>query len=158
MPAVMFGPSLSLELDWREGAASWGPSVRLTGYYATGEKSGEVGGARVRMYGVRVDGCSFFLRSGRWLEAAPCVDFAMGAIHAEGIIANPDQDTRVWVDAGVSARGRLLAASWLAFEAQAGMVVPLTRYTLEFQEPDRLFYKIPAVGARMLLGVSGQIP
>ena len=75
-----------------------------------------------------------------------------------GPSANPNQSTRFWADLGLSARARLLPAAWLAFELQAGAVAPLTRYTLDFHDPDGQLYRVPAVGGRIQFGVAGRIP
>jgi len=152
-----FGPGLSLEVAWRGGAASWGPALRLSGYYASRTYEDDVAGAKLRWYGARLDLCSFFLRKGV-IEAAPCVQLGSGFLSAEGIVDDPKQSTALWADLGLAARSRVVIAEWITLEHQMVLVAPLTRHTLEFVESDHVLYKVPAIGLRSIFGVTGWIP
>lgn len=157
-PGTTFDSELSILVAWRGARGGWSPAVRLSGYYAPREYEGDVGRAKLRWYGARMDACAFFPRFGGRIEAAPCAQVGAGALHAEGIAERPKESARAWVDIGLSARGRLLLTSWLAIELQAGLVAPLTRPTLEFVQNDEVLYRVPPLGGRFSLGVAGKIP
>jgi hypothetical protein len=49
-------------------------------------------------------------------------------------------------------------ADWLVFDAHAGLIVPLTRYTTVFDYPPVTVYKTPALGGEISAGLAVRFP
>jgi hypothetical protein len=102
--------------------------------------------------------CYRALTSGA-LTLKPCVAFELGRFAADG--AGLSQDERAfaqwWLVPNAGLALELAANRWLALEARGELSRPLTRRTYAVNGSE-VVYEPPAIGSRLYLGVSLQLP
>jgi hypothetical protein len=102
--------------------------------------------------------CSVALRWHEESGIAPCLGAELGAVTGWGSdIAQADHHTRIWstIDMGLRLH-QALGAAWFV-EADAGVVLPITRYHYVFHDPETRIFTVPSaavtgglrVGARL---------
>jgi hypothetical protein len=92
--------------------------------------------------------CSFQLRLAQGLSISPCLVTELGAITGTGAdLPAPTSETRAWLAAELLLRLRLQASkAWFA-ELDGGLVLPFTRYSYVFREPDTQIYTVSTLAA-----------
>lgn len=100
------------------------------------------------------------LQLGLWQVSAgpfsirPTAGAAIGLVRGRGFsIALPRDETRPWVDVSLGGRAELRLLPRFALELSGGLLVPLTRHTWVFDEPQVLVHETPPVGGFVTLGV-----
>jgi hypothetical protein len=86
------------------------------------------------------------------LTVGPCLGVDVGEIGAVGSIAHPRQASPFWLAFGGLVRGRWQVRRPVFLEVDAGVVLPVFRYTFVF-DPQTPLYTVPPVGARLSGGV-----
>jgi hypothetical protein len=109
----------------------------------------------------RVSGCPFRVRPLTEIELRPCVGMDLGVIGASGVpstVRGRSGDTlSPWVDVFGAARLQLHLLGPLYAVGEAEVVLPLTRFTFEF-DPGFPVYRVPAAAGAGLVGLLGQFP
>ena len=154
-PGGVYGASLIASAD-RQAAPGGGLRIRLSAGYAQSlQVEAGQGVAQVLLPNAAVAVCPLRLRvSSQWVIRA-CGGPRSGIYFAQGSrLAVPDQTTRFWLD--LEAIGSLewrVGRMW-ALEAGVGPVIPLTRYTLVFNQPETLIYTPSTFGLWGGLGLT----
>ena len=82
------------------------------------------------------------------LRAGPCLGAELGALTGTGAdLPNATSETRFWAAGDVRLRVRLEPKEAWFVELAGALVLPLTRYTFVFREPDTRIYEVPWLGA-----------
>ena len=99
--------------------------------------------------------CAFELPGPKSLHIGPCLGAELGAVVGSGAdLPSTATETRFWAAIDASLRLRVEPRpSWFV-ELDGGLVLPLTRYTFVFSEPETQIYEVPAFAfaAGMRLG------
>ena len=129
------------------------PTISHTGNFGTTEYSWWAG---------RVEGCPVRLPLYEWLEWLPCAGAHVGRLIATGeTLSNAGviyRTSQIWLDGFASSRLELRVAGWLSLQAQAELVVPITRYQFAFDNPDTLVYAVPPLAGAAFAGVEVRFP
>jgi hypothetical protein len=110
----------------------------------------------------RLEGCPLRVPLFAWLAWLPCAGAHVGRLTATGeTLSNAGviyRTSQIWVDGFASSRLELKVASWLSLQAQAELVVPITRYQFAFDNPDTLIYRVPPLAGAAFAGVELRFP
>lgn len=99
--------------------------------------------------------CSFELPVLSKLRAGPCLGAELGAVTGTGAdLPNAATETRFWAAAELLLRLRVEPSESWFIGLDGALVLPLTRYTFVFREPDTQIYEVPslATAANLRLG------
>lgn len=119
------------------------------------------GADRVAAYqrtAVLADGCPLVFAPTTGMTLRPCVTAELGRIRAKGTqVANPEQQTRLWLTAGLLGRATLgLGAGWF-LEADGAALFPSTRPVFVFENPKLVVHEVPWYAWRAQLGLGATI-
>ncbi len=156
-PAPLPGGSAFVELDQAHAAVLPGSTFRAGAVGMFGSALTDVGKVRYRLVAGVLDGCPLRLGSDT-LSAAPCLAFEAGALTVGGTGQTARTDTGFWAALGADARFSWRASRALSFEAQAGGLAPLTRYSVVSGEPPVEGYRSRTVGFLAGLGTTARLP
>ncbi len=146
-PELAFGGTLALEAETPASV----PGLALLGLEAVALRSLEHDSGRgassyLELFAARPELCA---RAGQWsaLKLMPCVVVELGLIRGEGAdLPFPATARRFWAAVEVPLRAELaLGGRWFG-GASAGVVLPLTRYSFVFENPETSIYRIPILG------------
>lgn len=134
------------------------PRLRITfSFLPPASKVVEQQEGRISWLGARLQSCPV-ATYGRGLAVMPCVSLGLGSAAAEGMMPGGKRSSMGWADVGASLQGQLDLVSWLVIDAHAGLIAPLTRYTLVVDQPATTFYETPAVGGEIGAGLAVRFP
>lgn len=149
-PSPRLTGELGVDLAARGGA--WQPSARLIAFAGSSGLDSAAGSARLRFGGARLELCPWRFGSDV-LALHPCVGSELGLVLARGEIAEePRSKTTPWSTLEATLRLQWFASRALFAELGGGSVFPLVR-THYFFAPDRSIYSVPALSARVSLGI-----
>jgi hypothetical protein len=103
---------------------------------------------------LRLEGCPLGVGSDV-VELRPCVAVDAGAV---GASAAGEGDAAFWAALAGHARVAVAATRELGLEAQAGVLLPLTRYEVAAGTPGRIVEKTKQVGLSLGLGATFRLP
>lgn len=157
-PSVLPGGMVFVDFEQTRSSVLPGASLRLGVFGMFGSASTDVGAVRHRLLGIRLEGCP--LRVGdEALALKPCASFELGQLRAEGTDSDTGlADDALWASVGASGRVAWGAFDGLAFEAQAGIFAPLTRYQLRTEDPGSAGHRTSFLGFSAGLGASARWP
>jgi hypothetical protein len=143
---------VAAELRARRGSALPTSSARVVA--RGGAQVDSDAPASLWLAALRLEGCPFAIGDAA-VELRPCVAMDLGAIgaSAEGV-----GDVAFWSALASHLRLGVAAAAALRIEAQAGILVPLTRYEVTAGMPPETLQETKAVGLAVGLGATLQIP
>jgi hypothetical protein len=82
------------------------------------------------------------------LRAGPCLGVELGAVTGTGAeLPNATTETRFWAAGDVRLRARVEPSETWFVEVAGALVLPFTRYTFVFREPETQIYEVPWLGA-----------
>lgn len=128
-------------------------AARVGGFAAWGDASALSWSANWTAYGGRLEGCPFM--GGRGWHLGVCALGELGAVlvRSSSSAGNAAFDRRLlWADAGIGLRVGSPQVWKVNVEAEVDAVVPLTRYTLTFEEPAATLAHVPTVALMLRLG------
>ncbi|HEX6276064.1 MAG TPA: hypothetical protein VFZ53_23650 [Polyangiaceae bacterium] len=103
----------------------------------------------------RAEGCLGPRLTGAPVRIEGCATLDVGALDAESYGVQPEgRETRVWVAPGALGRFGTSPLRHLALVAEAGLLVPVTRYRYELHDPDALVFRPPPVALALGAGVA----
>lgn len=154
LPAITWGGRTWVQARVDRGGA-WSPAGRLSlGAAAMFPTAVGAGEARFQLLTARVDLCPMALR---WqvLAVEPCVSVEGGALFGQGVgIRVPRAASAPWLTAGPLGRLGATVGSRVTVEVESGLVVPLSRPFMTFEEA--LAYEVPVWGFVTGLGATMQ--
>jgi len=156
-PRVALGGSLSISGD-DSSAGVWLTSLAVDLTFVRGLTS-ETEGAHsaFQLLYARPAACvpGVGSREGVWL--IPCLGFELGAISGWGSDIDYEQtETRIWAALDVFLRLRVAPQRGWFLQAEAGAVVPFTRYDFVFLDPNTTIHSVP--GAAFSAGLRFGVP
>ena len=147
-------PRLTGELgaDLAVQGGPWQPSARLIAFVGSSGLDSAAGSARLRFGGARLELCPWRIGNDV-LALHTCIGSELGLVLARGEIAEePRSKTTPWATLEATLRLQWFASRALFAELGGGPVLPLVR-THYFFAPDRSIYSVPALSARVALGI-----
>ncbi|HEX2678409.1 MAG TPA: hypothetical protein VHM19_17275 [Polyangiales bacterium] len=146
------GAALFAELEL-DGSSSLQPALRLalSGAFATSRFGAS--DVQLRVLSARAQACPLWV-GGRVLRARPCAALDVGQIRSSGSGRAGRVDSGLFLAADAGARLTWQAFRELAFEAELGAAIPITRYELSGGGVQRA----AAVGVRAALGAAVHFP
>ncbi len=131
--------------------ASYGVNLTVVKALESGDGSPS---ASYAFFWARPDACLPGLTLEQRLALMPCVGLEVGAVNARGSnIAIGESRTRFWATADWIARLRVAPGDAWFVEIDAALVLPITRYSFVFRDPDTPIHTVPALasvlGARL---------
>jgi hypothetical protein len=151
-PDTLLGVGLFVERSWpRPTVVS--PSLRLDvhGLFSSSETA--VGDVKVRIGALRLEGCPLELPLGP-LALRPCAGAEAGVLSAGGSGPTGLVETRFWGAAAAHARLLWALVPPVSIEAQGGVLLPFSRYTLETADPPEVLHRADAVAFTARFGLA----
>jgi hypothetical protein len=155
---AIFGGGAFVQLSART-SATWAPSARLSLSYARSSWTSPniESGAQAdftRMM-ASVDGCPVQLGDPLNVSVQPCVRASAGRLTASGTgrPAGPAQESALWLDVGVLARGHWQVTGAAFVDLETALVFPLQRYAFAFDRPSEVVYSEPFMGVQVAAGM-----
>jgi len=129
------------------------PSFRAAAFGGQSSSATSRGDLRVRLLSLRLESCPLVFGVAA-ISLRPCAGADAGFIAAEGAGPTGKSDGHPWIDVGI--HGRLLWApiARIALEAEAGGLVPVTRYAIEFENPPELVHRTAPVAFQGGIGTA----
>lgn len=155
-PALLLGLTPFVELEWGDGVLR--PALRLAPFAAFG--SGVRAGRTIdtRLLGARFAACPIELSPGS-LALRPCLALELGQLSSERDGASGRTDSGLWFSSEAAARASWPADGVLALEAELGLALPWTRYTLQSgATPPATMHRTAALSLRARIGVVVHFP
>jgi hypothetical protein len=162
VPNWTWAPAAYFELGWRPSGVRARAAARLSLSRTTSDTVyGTIGDSHFRWSTARAEGCAPWLGTAS-LVATPCVTFDVGWVEANSSRAVRSKTTRTaWLSPGVTARLSYAPIRVLVFEAEAGLMAPLSRPRFFFANPQgqpETVYAVPAVSFRAGLRAGVRFP
>jgi hypothetical protein len=146
-------PSVAAFLETRfDLGGLWAPALRLGFERAPGSTFEASGGTSASLdWSVgTLHVCPLRWQLGP-LALVPCARVAAGVLHGQGVqIAQPRDESRPWLDAGLIGDARWTPLRPLFLELYGGLIIPLLRDRFHFDTPDVTIHQVPDLG-----GVAG---
>lgn len=155
-PALVLGFAPFIELEWGRGVLR--PALRLSPFAAFG--SGMRAGRSIdtRLLGARVATCPIELSPGS-LALRPCVALELGALSSEGEGVTGRSDSGLWLSSEAAARATWPREGIAALEAEVGLALPWTRYTLQSGDsPPATMHQTAALSLSARIGLVVHFP
>jgi hypothetical protein len=151
-PGALIGGALFVERAWRRpGVVS--PSLRLGVGGLLSSSEVPAGDVAVRVGALRLEGCPLELSLGP-AALRPCASAEAGVLSAEGSGPKGLAETRFWGAGAAHARFSWAPVPALAVEAQLGVVVPFSRYSLERADPPEVLHRADIVAVAAGIGAA----
>jgi len=146
-PRISLGAAASLGWEARPGALVAWLGLEITALRALSTPVGTASSSFDFVHG-RPTLCLFALALSTEFRIMPCLAAELGVVIGRGSnIAAASTETRFWGAAEVGARARLeLGRAWFV-QADASLVLPLTRYDFVFEDPNTPIYTVPSLAA-----------
>jgi hypothetical protein len=143
--------------ELRDGRAGYGfrPSVRLSAAAGFSPDGGQSIGLSI--WAGQLEGCPVVIGGGR-LQLRPCTALELGVIRAVSDSPSGTSALGFWAAWAAHARLSWEAASDWGLDLQAGLIVPLTRYELTVEAPERTVAKTSSLGLAAGLGAHWALP
>ena len=113
-------------------------------------------------WAARLEGCPVRLRLLEPVALLPCAGMHIGRLTATGKpspeFGEGQEVTHTWVDGFAGLRLEVSLLRWLSLQAQAELLVPITRFQYVFENPETPIYQVPAVAGGALAGVELRFP
>jgi hypothetical protein len=158
-PIGLIGPAPFIEVG-RISEGLFAPALRLSlRHLRSGVVDAPDDDTRFEWTAGRVELCPLRFPAQSSLSVAPCAGVGAGVLLGAGVDGPaPRTEPRFWFD--VFAGGRVGALLWerLLLEAQAGVVLPITRYEYVFRQPDRTVHRVGPVVPALAVGVGLNFP
>jgi hypothetical protein len=141
---------------WREQGSH--ANLRSSLFLHRRSEGTDAGDLRLTLAAFRAEGCPVGF-GGAHVRAEGCAGLELGGIVAEGTGADGVRVVRPWAAAAALARLRFLGRGF-ALEAQAGAVIPFSRYRLLFSGPagSRSAHRTASVAFQAGLGAGVELP
>jgi hypothetical protein len=129
-------------------------ALRLGLALAASPRTGnEAGAADFSWFAARLDAALWPLSWGP-VSLRPTAGVDIGFIRGRGFaIALPREQIRPWVDIAAGGRAQIRLIPRLGLELSGGLLVPITRPTWVFDNPQTIVHVTPSVGGYLSLGV-----
>jgi len=155
-PGALFGGELFGELELGEGILRPALRLGLVAGYGSGTRAGEP--LAVRILAGRIEACPIEL-GGDALAFRPCLAVDVGQLHSEAEGATGRSDSGLWLASELAARLTWSATRVFALEAQLGLALPWTRYTLQSgDEPPSVVHRTAALSTAARIGAVVHFP
>ncbi|HEY3255348.1 MAG TPA: hypothetical protein VGJ91_15420, partial [Polyangiaceae bacterium] len=123
---------------------------------------GPGGTTKFSWWAARLEGCPLRVRLLAPLELLPCAGVHVGRLGATGQpgsdVGASQESTRTWVDGFAGLRLELALTPWLSLQAQAELLVPITRFQFVYENPETQVYQVPPMAGGALAGVEFRFP
>ncbi|HEY3497489.1 MAG TPA: hypothetical protein VGK73_22485 [Polyangiaceae bacterium] len=152
----------SLDVFFAAGLREAGPLARFSAFHLRSSVSDGEREGRLRIYGVRLEGCPLSLRFAPGFFE-PCLGAGLGALFASGVesAALPDPDSKVqfWGDAVLIGRVGVVIGHRLVLEAQGELGVPFSGASFGFDgDSDNPVFSVPSAGGSARAGIGFRFP
>lgn len=157
VPGLMIAEDNSVDLALSRSDPH-GPFVGASFTHGMATRNNQAGAARSWLYVGRLNACPVAWPMMTDLRLLGCGSLGIGAVTLQGDADVPVSSTRLWADAGLSARLDWQVYRSISLAAAGGALIPFKRYSFVFANPDREYFAVsPAVGVASI-GLSVDIP
>jgi hypothetical protein len=155
-PALLLGLAPFIELEWGLGILR--PALRLAPFAAFGSGTRAGRAIDTRLLGARIAACPIELSPGS-LALRPCLALELGELRSEGEGITGRSDSGVWLASEAAARVTWPRDGTAALEAEVGLALPWTRYTLQSGDtPPAAMHQTAALSVSARIGLVVHFP